>query len=92
MGNNPLLSPDPLRKNSSSNGNNTNKTNGNTNDLKDDLSKVTDQCNADADLASSYLNLENIFDSGGDNVDQEGSLEVRFSSVFFNLFQFNQSV
>ena len=83
---NPLGSPDSLRKSTSTSGSSTQgaKSNGNGSDSKDDSNHTNqskpsrDQCNPDADLGNSYLNLENIFggEGGGDD-NEEGSLDVR---------------
>ena len=68
-----LASPDPMRKSNSTNISST-KANGSIGD-SGDVSHSKDQCNPDADLNNSYLNLENIFEAGGEN-NEEGSLEV----------------
>ena len=70
-----LASPEPIRKSNSSNISST-KSNGTIGDSSD-LNHSKDQCNPDADLNNSYLNLENIFEASGDN-NEEGSLEVGF--------------
>ena len=76
-GSHSLASPDSIRKSISSNSSSS-KTNGNLGDSNDlnHTNQNKDQCSSDADLNSSYLNLENIFETGGEN-NEEGSLEVR---------------
>lgn len=68
-----LSSPDPIRKPSASNIPSS-KSSGTVVD-SGDVSHSKDQCNPDADLSNSYLNLDNIFEASGDN-NEEGSLEV----------------
>lgn len=73
MSSSSLASPDPMRKSNSTNISST-KASRSIGD-SGDVSQSKDQCNPDADLNNSYLNLENIFEAGGEN-NEEGSLEV----------------
>ena len=69
-----LGSSDSLRKSGTSSNSSQSKSNGSVSDSTD-LNHGKDQCNSETDMNSSYLNLENIFETGGEN-NEEGSLEV----------------